>query len=176
MQPALHPKTACGRPGDPTPCVWPESRFPPSTGRSPFLQTGRVRQGAAGQLTFTSGGRRVLQPLHLLSHTLPSPESWFGSRCHPCVLTEQHRLIPGPWSQTYEPPNLCPVFQEGVTSVSTFSKLVLIPGGQESVPWMDQVLPTQGWPWRRPDWGPSRTGRSSPPTPPRPVSSLPFSV
>ena len=141
---------------------------PPSIGCSPFLQMGRLSQGAAGQLTFTSGGRRVLQPLRPLSHTLPSPKSWFRSRCHPCVVTEQHRLVPGPWMQTHEPPNLYPVFQEGVNSVSTFSKLVVIPGGQEYVPWMDQVLPAQGWPWRRPDWGPSRTGRSSPPTPPRP--------
>ena len=51
---------------------------PPSTGRSPFLQTGRLRQGAVGQLTFTSGGRRVL----------PMPSPSFPHTAQPRVLVQ----------------------------------------------------------------------------------------
>lgn len=94
LQPALHPKMAREFPGDPTPCVWSESRS--TVYRTQPLFCGRrPRQGAVGQLTFTSGGRRVL-PMPL-SHTPPSPEILVQVLMSPFVPTEQHVsfLVPG---------------------------------------------------------------------------------
>lgn len=47
LQPALHPKMARELPGDPTPCVWSESRFPTVYRTQPLSADGETEAGSS---------------------------------------------------------------------------------------------------------------------------------